>query len=129
MYSSVGNGVADSAAKGDMPSQNAPVSWRQLPASVGQYVNSDVVGRSHGNGDMRRGSDAADENVKPCRKKSASDIASQSSGDARAVGSKSGERGDNILSNVSQASHLLTAFYFMSHSHCIVPLYFLKLVA
>ena len=111
-------GVAGSAAKGDVPSQNAPVVRRQLPANVGQPVNNEVVGRSHGNGDVRRGSDAADDNVKPGRRKSAADISRQSSGDAKPDVSKSYEHGDNILSNVSHLSHLLAACTF-----CLLPPY------
>jgi len=91
---------------GDVSSQNAPVVRRQLPA------NSDVIGRNYGNGDVRRGSDSADESVKPGHRKSAVDIISKLSGDAKAAGSKSGARADIILSNVSHASHLLTAYTF-----------------
>jgi len=93
MSNGSGTGVPISAA---MSSHDAAVVRRQLPAN-------DVIGRSHGNGDARRGSD---EVVRPGRRRSATDIAGQSSAD---VGSRSTVHSDNVHGNVSHASHLLTA--------------------
>ena len=109
---SVGMGVAVSAAMGDVPPQNASVVRRQLPVNVGQYVNGGVIGRSHSNGEVRKGSDSADENMKPGRRKSAADVTSQSSGDAKATRSVSSEPADNVVSSVIQVSHLLTTCTF-----------------
>ena len=88
-------------------SQNAPVSRQDLPSSIGRLVDCDVVSGSHGNGDARRQSDAANRNVKVAVRKAVASVICPSSGDAKTAALESGRRAHCIHSSVRQLSYLL----------------------